>query len=132
MQGISVGAGLAAIGFWAFVAAVVVAAIVSETRKREAQHETLRRMIESGQPIDSTVMDKLLALSGSGSHFGPGMRAAGLIAFFAGIGLGLLGWLIGAGYEGWLYPILGTAALVICVGIGLMAASSALGRTDKP
>ena len=50
MEGISVSEGLAALGFWTFIAAIIVAGIWDGIRKREAQHETLRRMIESGQP----------------------------------------------------------------------------------
>ena len=43
MEGISVSEGLAALGFWTFIAAIIVAGIWDGIRKREAQHETLRR-----------------------------------------------------------------------------------------
>ena len=55
-EGLGLGAGLGAIGFWLFIAAVVVAGIWFYVRKREAEHETLRRMIdESGRNIDLEV-----------------------------------------------------------------------------
>jgi hypothetical protein len=47
-----IGGGLAALAFWGFVAAVVVGGMWYAIREREAQHETLRRIIESGQPVD--------------------------------------------------------------------------------
>ena len=53
MESIGVGAGLGAIGFWVFVAIVVVAGIWNGICKREAQHETLRRMVDSGRAIEA-------------------------------------------------------------------------------
>ena len=41
-----------------FLAAVILGGIWS--RKREAQHETLRLMIEKGQNVDQALIDKLL------------------------------------------------------------------------
>ena len=40
--------GLGALGFWLFLAAVVVAGIWFDAKKRESQQETLRRVVESG------------------------------------------------------------------------------------
>ena len=48
MQSFSLGAGLAALAFWGFIASVVVAGIWYDIRKRDAQHETVRRIVESG------------------------------------------------------------------------------------
>ena len=39
----SIGVGLGALGFWGFIAAVVVASYWDGIRKRESQHETIRR-----------------------------------------------------------------------------------------
>ena len=52
--------GLEALAVFLFLAAIVVAGSWYRIRKLEAQHETLRRMIEKGQPIDQTLLDKLL------------------------------------------------------------------------
>ena len=62
MQSFTLGAGLAALAFWGFIASVVVAGIWYDIRKKEAQQETIRRLFESGQKIDDTKMDKLLSL----------------------------------------------------------------------
>ena len=51
MEAISLGAGLAALGFWLFIAVVVIGGIWDGARKREAKHESLRRIIESGQQV---------------------------------------------------------------------------------
>ena len=46
------GAGLAALAFWGFIAAIVVAGIWDGAKKREAQHETLRRMLIAGGTLE--------------------------------------------------------------------------------
>ena len=56
--------GLAAFGFWMFIAAAAVGGIWDGVRKRDAQHETLRRLIESGKQPDPELIDKVLAVSG--------------------------------------------------------------------
>ena len=124
MEGI--GLGLAAMAFWAFLAAVVVGGIWDGIRKREAQHETLRRMIESGKDIDQALMDQLL---GGSKRLDRDLKVGGLIVVCIAPGLALLGWLISLLSAGWLFPMLGVSALVGCVGIGLLVASYAVGRS---
>jgi hypothetical protein len=128
MQSLGVGAGLAALGFWGFIAAVVVAGIWYGIRDRQSQHETLRRVIESGQPVDRALIDKLL---GGGDHVDRDLKIAGLIVLSVAPGLALLGWFISLQSAHWLLPILGAAALVGCVGIGLLAAAKVAGRSRR-
>ena len=52
--------GLATLGVFLFLAAVCLGVIWYRIRKREAQHETLRLMIEKGQNVDQALMDKLM------------------------------------------------------------------------
>lgn len=59
MENLGIGAGLAALAFWGFVATAVVAGVWDNIRKREAQHETMRRVVESGQPLDRETMEML-------------------------------------------------------------------------
>ncbi len=114
------------------MAAIVVAGIWDSIRKREAQHETLRRMIESGQPIDQTLMDKLLSLSGGGSKsLERDLKVSGLIVLFVAPGLALLGWFIGLQSEQALLPLLGVSALLGCISIGFLVASNVVGRWDR-
>ena len=126
MEGI--GVGLAAMAFWSFLAAIIVAGIWDGIRKREAQHETLRRMIESGQPIEQALMDKLL---GGGKRLDRDLKVGGLIVVFVAPGLALLGWFVSLLSGGWLFPMLGVSALVGCVGIGLLVASKVVERSYR-
>ncbi len=126
MEGIGVGLGV--LGFWGSIAAVVVAGIWYGIREREAQHETLRRMIESGQPIDQALMDKLL---GGGKRLDRDLKVTGLILLFVALGLALLAWIISPQYLVALLPLLGVSVLVICTSIGLLVASKVVGRAYR-
>lgn len=111
--------GLAAFGFWMFIAAVSVGGIWDGVRKREAEHETLRRMIESGKTPDQELIDKLL---GHRKDPARDLKVAGLIVVFTGLGLALMGWLIGINEPNAILPLLGVAGLVGFIGIGLLVA----------
>lgn len=122
------GLGLAAMAFWAFIAACVVGGIWDSIRKREAQHETLRRMIESGQDVDQALMDKLL---GTAKQVDRDLKIGGLIVVCVAPGLAALGIFVSQQNPDALFPLLGVAALVACVGIGLLVASYVVGRSYR-
>jgi hypothetical protein len=133
MQEISYGAGLAALGFWLFIAAIVAAGIWESIRKRESQHETLRRIIESGQPIDADLTDKLLSLSGGNQQLDRDLKVGGVIMLFIAPGLLLMGWIMSIYLNPKIFgALLGVSALVLCIGVGLLAAGTlaARGRRD--
>jgi len=113
------GAGLGALGFWIMIASVIVAGIWYDIRKREAQHETIRRLIESGQAIDEKLLDKLLGAAEGNSRqsrreLKGSMRLASVIVLSVAPGLALLGLFIGE-----VLVMMGVAALILCVGLGL-------------
>lgn len=121
--------GLAALGFWMFIAAVSVGGIWDGVRKREAEHETLRRMIESGKTPDQDLVDKLL---GHKKDPARDLKVAGLIVIFVAPGLALMGWVIGLAEPDAFMPLLGVSGLVAFVGIGLLTAARFLKReTDS-
>ena len=120
MGDLGIGAGLSAIAFWGFIAACVWAGVWDSARKREAQHETLRRLIETGQSPDDAMIDKLL---GDRTNTGRDLRAAGLILLFLGPGLAALAWFVGQQASGALMPILGAAAVVASLSAGLLVAA---------
>lgn len=120
--------GLAAFGFWMFIAAVSVGGIWDGVRKREAEHETLRRMIESGKTPDQDLVDKLL---GHKKDPARDLKVAGLIVIFVAPGLALMGWLIGLAQPDALMPLFGVAGLVGFVGIGLLTAARFLERATR-
>lgn len=121
MQSFTLGAGLAALAFWGFIASVVVAGIWYDIRKREAQHETVRRLVESGKPLDGELVEKLLSLSG-GRESRPDrdFRLVGMILLPTSVGLAVLGLVLGIQIPKAELPLLGVAGLVFCVGLGFM------------
>ena len=121
MQSFTLGAGLASLAFWGFIAAVVVAGIWFDIRKREAQHETVRRIVESGKAIDEELMDKLLSLgSGNSERLDRGFKITGLIMLPTAVGLAVFGLIMGTQYPQTQLPLLGAAALVGCIGLGFL------------
>lgn len=128
MENLGLGAGMAAMAFWGMVAAAVVAGIWDGIRKREAKHETLRRMIESGQTIDQELMEKLLLLSDGGKRrVDRDFKIAGLWILPAAIGLAIFGLIMSYEYPSWLIPILAASALLAVLGIGCLVASKIVG-----
>ncbi len=115
-------AGLGAMGFWLFVAAVVVAGIWFDARKRETQQETLRRIVESGQTIDPAVIDKMVAVGGGKTRVDRDLKISGVIVMFIAPGLAFLGWFLGQMEDGLFGMLLGVSLLVAFVGIGLFVA----------
>ena len=120
--------GLAAFGFWMFIAAAAVAGIWDGVRKRDAEHETLRRMIESGKQPSPDVIDKLL---GHKKEPARDLKVAGLIVSFVAPGLAVMGVLIGFTEKSALMPLLGVALLVAFVGAGLLTAAKFLERSNR-
>jgi len=132
MDTIGIGAGLGAFGFWVFIATCVVAGIWDGVRKRETQHETLRRAIESGQASDAELMEKLLALSGgANSHLDRDLEIAGYIMIFIAPGLAVLGIFVSQVAEDALMPLLGTSVLVGFIATGLLMAARVYRRRYK-
>ncbi len=115
-------AGLAALGFWLFLAAMVVANVLAVSRKRESQQETLRRIVESGQQLDVAVIDRLLGASGGNERPDRGLKVAGIIVMFVAPGLSVLGWFLGRFNDKIFELMIGVSLLVLIVGIGLYVA----------
>lgn len=114
-------AGLGALGFWLFLAAVVVAGIWFDAKKRESQQETLRRIIESGQKIDQAMIDKMLKADSS-NRTDRELKIGGLITFSVAPGLLLLGYFLSRLEPQLMDVMLGVALLVGLVGAGLYGA----------
>lgn len=124
------GEGLAALAFWGFLAAVIVAGTVTSVwdgiRKREAQHETVRRLIESGQAIDQLAVDKLLSLSeASNKRHDQDFKLAGLWLLPVAPGLAILALFLPAEAQ---TPLLGVSAMLLCMALGFLLAGKIAGR----
>ncbi|MGB5690177.1 MAG: DUF6249 domain-containing protein [Woeseiaceae bacterium] len=113
--------GIAAFGFWMFIAAATVGGIWDGIRKREAEHETLRRIIESGKQPDQQLMDKLLGHNKAPER---DLKVAGLIVIFVAPGLAVMGWFIGRDDADAFMALLGVSLLVGFVGLGLLTAAN--------
>lgn len=131
MESLSTGAGLGAFGFWVFIAATVAAGVWDGIRKRDAQHETLRRILETDQPIDAELTDKLLQLVGGNRDVSRDMWIAGLVFLTLALALALFGWLLSIALAEALLPImLSVAALLAAMGLGFLAISQLIMRRD--
>ncbi len=134
MEGL--GFGMAAFAFWGFIASCVVGGIWYAIREKEAEHATLRSIIESGKEIDADLIEKIVGDDGKSED---DLKVAGLITMSVSPGLVLLGYVlkIAAGNEK-IFPILsGVAGLVFFVAAGLLLAARVVARSntsnnDKP
>ena len=118
MEGL--GAGLAALAFWGFIAAVVVGGIWYAVREKEAQHETLRRIIDSGKDLDEEAIGRIFKENRRPER---DLKIGGVITVFAAPGLAILGWFLGEVSTEAYHALLGAAGLVAFVGVGLLIAA---------
>ena len=114
--------GYGALGFWLFLAAVVVAGIWFDARKRESDQETLRRIVESGQRLDQAAIDKILKAGSGSNRVDRDLKVGGLITLAVAPGLFILGYFLSRLEEQLMDVMLGVGLLVAFVGIGLLAA----------
>ena len=121
-------AGLGALGFWLFIGAIVVAGIWFDVRRRESEQETLRRVVESGQTIDSAVIDKLLKVGGGQSRTDRDLKVSGLIVISLAPGIAILGWFLAKLQPELMSVMLGVAILLGLLGIGLLIAGKVAER----
>ncbi len=123
--------GLAALAFWGFIAACVVGGIWYAIREKQAQHETLRRIVDSGRDINADVIDRIMNAGGDPAR---DLKVAGYITLSIAPGLLILGWFLqGATETDQIFTImLGVAGLVLCISVGLLVASTVMERSGKP
>jgi hypothetical protein len=121
-----VGAGIASLAFWGFLAAAVIVGTWDGAKKREAQHETLRRMIESGKPVDEGLMKRLMV--GEPKRPDRDLAIGAIVLFSIAVGLAVLAFVLRGSYESALTPLMGAAGLVGCLAAGLWAASGYVKR----
>ena len=129
MQEWGLGAGLAAIAFWMFIAAISVAGVWDGIRKREAKHETVRRLIESGKELDSELMDKLMGLTDNKSERPDRVfYITGLWILPVAVGMVALGFGLGFISPEARVALYAVAGLLAVLGLGFLGASKIVGR----
>ncbi len=124
-------AGLGALGFWIFIAAVVVAGIWYDAKKKETQQETLRRVVESGQQIDAELIDRMLTTNTENERPDRELKVGGIITVSAAAGLTIFGFFLEKLEEGLFGVMLGVGLLVGCVGLGLLIAGKMVERWNQ-
>ena len=121
---------LVPIAFLVFLTVCAVAGIVADYKKRRAALEPLRAAIERGQPLDPAMIERLTAPEREGGLNPVYLAVGGIITLSLGIGLAILGLFLARVAADALYPILGSSAVVICLGAGLMLAARAVERQN--
>ena len=112
---------IVAVAFWTFLAVSAVAGIVADYKKRRLELEPLRAAIERGQQLDPAIVERLMAREQSKSEPQPVyFRIGGIVTVSAGVGVGVLSFLVDRLAPQAFYPVLGVAVVAICVGIGLL------------
>ena len=124
-------AGLAGLGFWLFLAAVVVGGIWLDAIKRESQQETLRRVVESGQNLDPELIDRMLKTSNENERPDRELKIGGVITLSVAPGLMIFGYFLNRLEEGLFGVFLGIGLLVGFVGIGLLTAGKMVERWNR-
>ena len=111
------------------IAAAVVAGVWENIRKREAKHETVRRLVESGQKIDTDLMDKLVTLTdGKSERPDRTFFITGLWILPVSVGMGAFGLVMGHFYPKIYGPLFGVSAMLAVLGLGFMLASKIVER----
>ncbi len=129
MENIGLGAGLAALAFWGFVGTCVIATTWASIRKRDAQHETVRRLIESGQSVDEELMRKLSLMDdGVNEHADRDFFITGLWLLPLSVGMVIFAVFLGTVEPDTLPILLGVAGLLACMGFGALLAARIVRR----
>ena len=133
MEEFGLGAGLAAMAFWGFIAAVVFATYWDASKKRESQQETLRRVIESGQEIDEELVNKILSINNpGGGRLDQGFKITALWVLPVSPGIAILGYILSFQVPEVFTPLMGVAALLACLGVGFWVAGIIVERWYPP
>ena len=121
--------GIGDLGFWIFVAALVVGGMWKEARDKAEKHETLRRIMEKTGTLDEAKLKELFdEASSDGSQPGyvyRNLRMWGTVVMFIGAAIALfflVPTLVGHPIEWW-YGGLGIGAGVALVGFGIFFSS---------
>ena len=125
----SLGLGLGALGFWLFIAAAVLATYWDNIRKRESQHETMRRIIESQSSVDEALLQRLMnVVEGRSGRPDRDMKVAALWILPTSVGVAAFAVILSMQVAEALYPLLGAALLLASLGIGFLIASRVVTR----
>ena len=123
MENFSMGAGMASIAFWGFIAAVVIGGIWYDIRRKAEQQRTIRSIVESGKDLDPKVIESLLKTESSDPvQTSKDLKTSAIVTFFVGVGLAAFGFIIGIQEPQAIIPLAGIGGLLFCISAGLWIA----------
>ncbi len=119
--------GLMAIAFWGFIGICVIGGIWDAIRKRETKHETLRRLVESGQTLDENLLRHLDILSSDSSErFDRGFIITALWLLPIGLGMAVFASFMGQISAEAEIALYGVAAMLGVMGCGCLLAGKVI------
>lgn len=119
--------GLLAIAFWGFIGMCVLGGIWDTIKKRETKHETLRRLVESGQPLDENLLKHLDMMNRDGAErFDRGFIITALWLLPVAVGLAAFAYFLGFVNREAQIVIFGVSALVAVMGLCCLLAGKAI------
>ena len=119
---------LVAIAFWLFVILITIVPIYLHHRRRLETEKTIHMAIEKGASLDPAMLERLLGASTTddAEKDSPEQsRRGGIIT--ASVGIGIFMFSVFTGIE----KLIGPAALVLCIGIGIFVSASYFKPKDK-
>lgn len=133
MYSIPLGTAIAAAAALLAVASVFIAFILSSHKRHQARLNLLRLAVERGTTLDVELIEKIARADPARAVAGPrragrGSRVAGILIVAYGVGFAVFACLMGTVSGSALIPMLGVAALFICVGVGFLVVSRVLRR----
>jgi hypothetical protein len=106
--------GLGALGFWLFLAILVVAIVWAIVRKAQIRQDALIRIVESGQKLDKEIIEKIFSVTPRKDYqaydFLRGGSAGAGVTFFIGFFTVFAGFIWEGGIS---YPIVGLGIFAI-------------------
>jgi hypothetical protein len=121
---------LVPIAFLAFLTVCAVAGIVADYKKRRVALEPLRAAIERGQQLDPAVIERLMSPERDEGLNPIYLKVGAIIVSSIGVGVGVLALILTQVEPAAFYPTLGGAAVVVCIGLGLLLAGRAVEKQN--
>ena len=133
MHSIPLGNAIAVAAALLAVAGVFVVFIISSQKKHQARLDLLRFAVERGMTLDVELINRIARADAPTPSAGPsrpgrGSRVAGILIVAYGVGFAVFAGFIGATSRDALIPMLGVAALFICIGVGFLIVARMLRR----
>jgi hypothetical protein len=131
MYSIPLGTAIAVAAALLAIAGMFIAFMLVAQKKHQARLDLLRYAVERGMALEVELIDKIAGAATAKTNAGPrrpgrGSRVAGVLFVAYGVGFAIFACFIGTISNSALIPMLGVAALMICIGVGFLIVSRML------